>query len=299
MEYFPLGDLQRYMDTKMPESQVKFIVSQLLEGLKIMHENQFTHRDLKPQNIFVVEEKPFFWVKIGDFGISKRTTHDQTFLRTEIGTLDYLAPEVLGYVEEERPRYTNAVDLWALGCVVHRLLTLRPPFVKPAALARYCSDGTCLQIEIMEHNVVSVEGIQIVKRLMMAQPSERLTTEAALSSPWLSQNDPSEVEESTDVLALLPNQVQDDGRESKSSTVGETVILHDGGLHWESQLPTQYQPVTARSARIRPEERAEEQPHDRDALDPSVRTNQGVDCSPTILKVLDREVSKVAFVDVI
>lgn len=55
MEYFPLGDLQRYMDTQMPESQVKFIVSQLLEGLKIMHENQFTHRDLKPQNIFVVE----------------------------------------------------------------------------------------------------------------------------------------------------------------------------------------------------------------------------------------------------
>lgn len=169
-------------------------------------------------------------MKIGDFGISKRITHDQTFLRTEIGTPDYLAPEVLGYVEEETSRYTNAVDLWALGCVVHRLLTMGPPFVKPGALARYCFNRTCLHIETMKHNVISEEGIQFVKSLLMAQPSKRLTTEAALSSPWLSQNDPSEVGESTDVLALLPNQVQDEGRESKSSTVGKTVILHDGDL---------------------------------------------------------------------
>ena len=76
-----------------------------------MHSEKFIHRDLKPHNIFVVETQPYFWVKIGDFGITKRITNDQMTLKTEIGTLDYLAPEVLGYVDEETSRYTNSVDI--------------------------------------------------------------------------------------------------------------------------------------------------------------------------------------------
>ena len=49
MEYFKYGDLQRHMDTKMPEIQVKIVITQVLEGLKRMHQLGFTHRDLKPQ----------------------------------------------------------------------------------------------------------------------------------------------------------------------------------------------------------------------------------------------------------
>lgn len=97
MEYFPLGDLGRYMDRQLSKFQIKVIIRQLLKGLWIMHQNEFTHRDLKPQNIFVVKDSPGFWVKIGDFGITKRVPHDGTSLRTEIGTLGYVAPEVLGY----------------------------------------------------------------------------------------------------------------------------------------------------------------------------------------------------------
>ena len=49
MEYFKHGDLQRHMDTKMHEIQVKMVIAQVLEGLKTMHQLGFTHRDLKPQ----------------------------------------------------------------------------------------------------------------------------------------------------------------------------------------------------------------------------------------------------------
>jgi serine/threonine protein kinase len=51
---------------------VQEIVHQLLEGLQVIYKEGITHRDLKPQNIFVVERSPNWWVKIGDFGISKR-----------------------------------------------------------------------------------------------------------------------------------------------------------------------------------------------------------------------------------
>ena len=124
-------------------------------------------------------------MKIGDFGITKRILNEQTFLRTQIGTPDYLAPEVLGYVEEETSRYTNAVDLWSLGCICHRMLTLESPFPKMTALVRYCLGMTELPIEALYKSTVAEEAITLVKDLMNAQPSERIDAEAALDSLWL------------------------------------------------------------------------------------------------------------------
>ena len=87
MEYFELGDLSLYIPTgEIDESDTKDITVNLLEALKIMHSEGFTHRDLKPQNIFVVAKAPRWWVKIGDFGITKRVERDVTALRTETGT---------------------------------------------------------------------------------------------------------------------------------------------------------------------------------------------------------------------
>ena len=217
MEYFKHGDLQRHMDKPIPEIQVKIIIVQLLEGLKTMHQLDFTHRDLKPQirlssqylvlplileisvvklsltieqNVFVVETSPLFWVKIGDFGITKRITNDQTFLRTEIGTRQYLAPEVLGLVNEGSDRYTNAVDIWSLGCICHRLLTMEAPFANIPALVPYCWGSKELPVEALHNVTVSEEGVLFVKKLMAAHPSKCLKAEAALQSPWLINVDP-------------------------------------------------------------------------------------------------------------
>lgn len=48
MEYLRRGDLQRYLETTLPEGEVREIARQVLEGLGYMHGNGFTHRDLKP-----------------------------------------------------------------------------------------------------------------------------------------------------------------------------------------------------------------------------------------------------------
>ena len=49
MEYLPLGDISTCYDDPIPESQVKVVAAQLLEGLVKMHEMGITHRDIKPQ----------------------------------------------------------------------------------------------------------------------------------------------------------------------------------------------------------------------------------------------------------
>ena len=49
MEYFSLGDLDQYLSCGIHEDEASQITKQLLDGLSIMHENSFTHRDLKPK----------------------------------------------------------------------------------------------------------------------------------------------------------------------------------------------------------------------------------------------------------
>ena len=144
--------------------------------------------------------------------------NEQTFLRTEIGTPDYLAPEVLGYVEEETSRYTNAVDLWSLGCICHRLLTLESPFPKLIALRRYCQGMTKLPIEVLYKNTVSEEAITLVKDLMNIQPSERIDAEAALHSLWLKDV------ESLDSAFTVQSE------SNLPLSVDKVVRVHDAGL---------------------------------------------------------------------
>ena len=58
MEYLELGDLKCYMDSQppLPEYEAREITSQILDGLSLMHENNFAHRDLKPNvSLFLIK----------------------------------------------------------------------------------------------------------------------------------------------------------------------------------------------------------------------------------------------------
>ena len=150
--------------------------------------------------------------------------NDQTFLKTQVGTPDYLAPEVLGYVEEESSRYTNAVDLWSLGCICHRLLTLESPFPKMIALARYCLGRTELPIEVLYKNTVSEEAITLVKGLLNIEPSERIDAEAALHSIWLKDV------ESLDSAFTMQSESHLIARTNKDLIIQDTVLPKDNKL---------------------------------------------------------------------
>lgn len=68
MEYMPLGDLEQNLQqfeksptherSALPEDEVQEITRQIIEGLNIMHAKGFAHRNLKPQNAFVVQKQP-------------------------------------------------------------------------------------------------------------------------------------------------------------------------------------------------------------------------------------------------
>ena len=62
------------------------------------------------------------WVKIGDFGLAKLAGEGTAF-RTQAFTVGYLAPETGIATSGDSSEYTNAVDIWAVGCITHEMLT--------------------------------------------------------------------------------------------------------------------------------------------------------------------------------
>ena len=200
MEYFDHGDLGKFIYQGLTEQDAQVIGKQLLEGLAILHAQNWAHRDLKPQNIFVVSASPNWWVKIGDFGISKRLREGET--GTSVGTPLYVAPEVQGYLpsqrradvdsesesEEQTYKTSVAVDMWSLGCVLYQIPTKTLPF-SSKELVRYCRKKRPFPEEELRARNVSQAGSDFIHKLLLAQPSERLTAKAALQERWITTAD--------------------------------------------------------------------------------------------------------------
>lgn len=133
------------------------------------------------QNVLVVSLSPIK-VKISDFGLSKRVV-DGTELRTEVGTENYTAPEIVGLLSG-RSSYSNAVDMWSLGCLVYYMLTKKMPFPTMRRLNHYITTGVFPETDLDDSNT-SPAATEFIVKLMKRQPVDRLTPEQALEDPWL------------------------------------------------------------------------------------------------------------------
>jgi serine/threonine protein kinase len=140
--------------------------------------------NLAIQNVFVVQKQPQWWVKLGDFGLSKKRT-DGTAYRTQAGTQQYMAPELFYYVQEldaETSEYTNAIDLWSLGCIIYRIVTGAVPFPSLLSLRNYCRDPSKVTLNMPP---TMEEAGMFVGNLLMPHPANRPVASAALESAWL------------------------------------------------------------------------------------------------------------------
>ncbi|KAI0071878.1 kinase-like protein [Panus rudis PR-1116 ss-1] len=103
---------------------LKSLTYQLLNGLLYLHEAHIIHRDLKPANILITSSGV---VKIGDLGLARLTYEPlQPLFAGDkvVVTIWYRAPELLLGAKH----YNKAVDIWAVGCVLAELASLRPIF---------------------------------------------------------------------------------------------------------------------------------------------------------------------------
>ncbi|KAM7195841.1 Protein kinase-like domain containing protein [Rhypophila sp. PSN 637] len=137
LEYLPLGDLRSYLAARgpggrLPEAEVQQIAYQLLDGLRCMHQEDFTHRDLKPDNILIVAQPPSgsWWVILSDFGLSKRIASFQTGSSGLPGTDGFMAPELF-FSGEGPSTNCKAVDIWSVGEILFRMITGQANLLEP------------------------------------------------------------------------------------------------------------------------------------------------------------------------
>ena len=116
------GSLEKYLNKNgkaRTETEAVQIALEILTGLENLHGKGFVHRDLKPDNILIMNGR----FCLADFGISREIkTHSKA--TGTAGTMEYMPPEAF----EENPSITPQTDIWAIGVILQRILTGKLPF---------------------------------------------------------------------------------------------------------------------------------------------------------------------------
>ena len=124
MEYIDGGSVEDLLEKRgrLGWERVIELTRAICKGLEYAHEAGIIHRDLKPANLFLTKKGQ---LKIGDFGIAQDTNATAlTAPGSTVGTYAYMAPE---QITGKKP-ISRKTDLYALGCVMYEMLTLRTPY---------------------------------------------------------------------------------------------------------------------------------------------------------------------------
>mmetsp|Transcript_85547 Transcript_85547/g.149122 ORF Transcript_85547/g.149122 Transcript_85547/m.149122 type:complete len:492 (-) Transcript_85547:15-1490(-) len=165
---------------RFKEGEACFIFQQLVSGLAHLHSHAIIHRDLKLENVLVIEQRTnahselLLDVKLVDFGLSKIVGEGLSDATSTVGSPRYIAPEVL-----QKGVHDFRADLWSLGILMHVLVAGRYPDDAPTKLAQS-------ELEAIVRTLPISEGMQaILIGLLQLQPSMRTSIESLQHSPWL------------------------------------------------------------------------------------------------------------------
>jgi tRNA A-37 threonylcarbamoyl transferase component Bud32 len=120
MEYCDGGTLKDLLRVTLDENHIAYVLRELLEALKYLHERNRIHRDLKSDNILLNVNGD---VKLADLGLSTEVG-DESAMETSIaGSRYWLAPEMI-----RGEGYNVKADIWSLGCVALEMAEGKPPY---------------------------------------------------------------------------------------------------------------------------------------------------------------------------
>jgi hypothetical protein len=130
-EYIPGGDLQQELRRAagpLPLDRALAIAQDVCRAMAAAHQRGITHRDVKPGNIWLMEDGA---AKLGDFGLALAIDRSRlTMAGSAMGTAAYMAPE-----QAQGQPIDARSDLYSLGCLLYELATGRPPFIADDPIA--------------------------------------------------------------------------------------------------------------------------------------------------------------------
>jgi len=173
MRYVAGADLARRLarDVRLEPAAAVELIAQVGNGLDAIHAAGLIHRDVKPANVLLAGEAGAAHAYITDFGVARNVATESGLTQTGrfVGTLDYVAPEqISGGPIDAR------VDVYALGCLLFKLLTGEVPFPKEGEAARlYAHLHDPPPAPSLYAPEVSMALDDVVARAMSKQPDDR------------------------------------------------------------------------------------------------------------------------------
>lgn len=183
-------DLYHYISSKKSVSEVESanIMFDIISCLDAMKDSGIAHRDIKPANILMVdkEDSKGITVKLGDFGMATFVGSDN-LVRGRCGTPGYVAPEILE--AKKNGGYENKVDMFSAGVLLYILLCGYEPFSHAESEKELISENTKAIVEYpkADWTSVSVEGRDLVEKMLERDPSKRIEPKKALQHPWITR----------------------------------------------------------------------------------------------------------------
>jgi len=178
LEFAAQGELYKELQSvkRFGEERAAYYIRCLTDALAHCHKVGVIHRDIKPENLLLDQHGE---VKIADFGWS---VHDKVGKRqTLCGTLDYLPPEML----LSQP-HDNAVDIWSLGVLLFEFLVGQPPFLAEGHEETY---RRIKKVDLHFPSHISEGARDLMQKLLVATPKERMRLSDVLGHPWLKRGD--------------------------------------------------------------------------------------------------------------
>ncbi|XP_069107585.1 twitchin-like isoform X2 [Argopecten irradians] len=161
------------------ESDAAFFTRQLLEVLKHLHQHNVYHLDIKPSNI-LLSASDSDEIKLIDFGLSRRVLPDQT-VRCNYGTPEFTSPEQVC-----NEALSSATDIWSVGALAYLLVSGISAFQDRTEKDILSWVETCdWEFDDEGFELVSKEAKDFISKLLILEPSERLTLEECLDHAWI------------------------------------------------------------------------------------------------------------------
>ncbi|XP_034533243.1 peripheral plasma membrane protein CASK-like isoform X2 [Notolabrus celidotus] len=166
------------------EAVASHYMRQILEALRYCHDNNVIHRDVKPHCVLLASKENSAPVKLGGFGVAIQLGESGLVAGGRVGTPHFMAPEVV-----KREPYGKPVDVWGCGVILFILLSGCLPFygTKERLFEAIIKGKYKMNPRQWAH--ISESAKDLVRRMLMLDPAERITVYEALNHPWLKERD--------------------------------------------------------------------------------------------------------------
>ncbi|XP_037232758.1 peripheral plasma membrane protein CASK isoform X12 [Falco biarmicus] len=166
------------------EAVASHYMRQILEALRYCHDNNIIHRDVKPHCVLLASKENSAPVKLGGFGVAIQLGESGLVAGGRVGTPHFMAPEVV-----KREPYGKPVDVWGCGVILFILLSGCLPFygTKERLFEGIIKGKYKMNPRQWSH--ISESAKDLVRRMLMLDPAERITVYEALNHPWLKERD--------------------------------------------------------------------------------------------------------------